>query len=93
VPRARNIRNDHPLAELLGLPLAHKLANAYAGTVFDIPRCVAIADGIRHAAILRLHHAGTPAAKIATRFGVTVRSVRMTIARQRNTNVDKELTT
>lgn len=93
VPRPEGLTDEHELVELLGMPLAWKLASAIGsrgiGRVILIPQCQRMLLDQRDAEILRRGKpvleggAGQSAFVIAQDYGLTDRAVRSILARQR----------
>lgn len=83
VPKADAMTEIHPIAELLGLPLALKLSAAIGGEPITIPRCQRLALDQRDAEIVRRNRKGQSAAVLARSFGLTDRMVRSILARSR----------
>lgn len=68
---------DHPLALLIGLSAAEKLAEVFGGSEhFDIPRAVAIARQARNRKLREDRTTGMSHRNLAQQYGMTERQVR-----------------
>ncbi|MCL2872412.1 MAG: hypothetical protein FWF41_05475 [Betaproteobacteria bacterium] len=70
-PQFEAIDALHPVARVIGLPLAQELCRALGGETFDIPRCAKNSAAERDAEILRRRKNGESVASIALSLGMT----------------------
>lgn len=83
VPRQDNLGDEHPLVNLLGRPLAEKLANAIGGEYLEVPMARAFREEERKKIIIERMVAGESRARIAQSLGVSVRWVQAVMDRAR----------
>lgn len=83
VPKPSHLNEHHHLAELLGLPLARKLAAALGGESIAIPMCQRVLERERTVGIVAAAASGVSAADIARKYLITDRAVRQILARHR----------
>lgn len=75
VPKSVALDDRHPLAELLGRPLAVQLCDRLGGETFDVPRAAAVEVRLRNAEIVRRFRAGSSVRQLALAFGLSRRIV------------------
>ncbi len=83
VPLRKNMTEKHPLADLLGISLALRLADAYGGEELRLPMGDKVFATAREAQIIAAWNAGESAQAIGRRFWVTDRAVRLVVGRAR----------
>ncbi|WP_126456710.1 Mor transcription activator family protein [Sulfuriflexus mobilis] len=72
----RRAREDHWLAELIGLENMEKLIAIYAGEEIDIPRCLAALKAAKDLQIARDIEQGVSGARLARKYEYTERGMR-----------------
>lgn len=75
IPRAENLDEVHPLARLLGHPLARRLADAMGGDYFSVPMAQVLLEEERDRKIEARIEGGESAADIAQSYGLTERQI------------------
>ena len=83
VPLRKNMTERHPLARLLGIPLALHLTDAYGGEAIQIPMGDRVLATAREAQIIAAWNNGESAPAIGRRFLRSERYVRLVIERAR----------
>ena len=78
---------SHPIATVLGLETARKLASRFGGERLWIPQAAALQRLRRDQEIVRLHAEAVPVSEIAERYGVSERQVFAILARGRGRGV------
>lgn len=83
IPMRKRMTEDHPIAGLIGLPLALRLADAFGGEAVPLPIGDRVLASAREAQIIEAWNNGESAAEIGRRFLVVERTVRKLIGRAR----------
>ena len=85
VPVWSKMGERHPIARVIGLPLAVKLCEALGGTMLDLPTGRKMLDVERDKQInARLRHGKQTAGQVARAYGISERTVFAIAARSRN---------
>lgn len=74
------IRDNHPLAQLIGMEKLRRLSLVYGGDKLHVPKVDAIERQFRTRRIVKLRQAGRTVASLAREFNLTCRRVRQICA-------------
>lgn len=82
VPTVANLDENHPLVQVLGIPLAIRLCECMGGQYILFPSIATVDNVLRDKYILLLWRNGRPTARLAREHGVSERRIRMIIEKE-----------
>lgn len=81
IPKPERLDASHPIATLIGVPLALRLCDEFGGALLVVPTPLAIRQAGRDARIVQMWRSGKTARSLALHFGIDERSVYRIIER------------
>jgi Mor family transcriptional regulator len=88
IPTAANLDGNHPVARVLGMPLAHKLCAELGGGYLAIPTPESLSNDMRSEQIYRRWRAGRTTRQLARDYAISERRVQQILKREINEQVD-----
>lgn len=89
IPEPSKLHDNHKLVSLLGFDVAQRLCHYWQGNILTLPMQQAKLLAKRNACIVSKHKAGVDKGKLATEYGLHVRTVRKIIEKHHNERAKK----